>query len=401
MREALTGSRIRERRVIAGIKQAELARDIGISASYLNLIEHNRRKIGGKLLLKIATRLSVEPQSLTEGAEATLIASLRAAAADVGIANAEITRVEEFAGRFPSWAETLARMRAHVQTLNEKVEALNDRLSHDPHLAASMHDLLSTATAIRSTAAILTETDTLKPEWRARFQSNLHEDSRRLSDSAQALVMYFEGKNAAPPTAQSPLEELTQFLAEESDTFVDLDVSSVSAEAITERLAAAPSLRSDTAHQWARKIVLEAHEDAQKLPLRRLRARIDARGPDILMLARALDVPVAVLLRRLAALPELNAGLVSCDRQGTVLVRKTVEGMPSANRGDSALFRPLFQAMGQPGAVVTSRIGPLGRGRSFFDATAFCEIGKPRAYNAQPALQSIMLMLPEPAAQVP
>lgn len=74
--ESMTGSRIRERRVMQGIKQAVLANDIGISASYLNLIEHNRRRIGGKLLLDIAARLEVEPQALTEGAEAALLGLL-------------------------------------------------------------------------------------------------------------------------------------------------------------------------------------------------------------------------------------------------------------------------------------------------------------------------------------
>ncbi|MEO2038381.1 MAG: helix-turn-helix transcriptional regulator, partial [Martelella sp.] len=71
-RDTLTGSRIRERRIILGLKQAELARRAEISASYLNLIEHNRRRIGGKLLLDIAEILGVEPAVLTEGAEATL-----------------------------------------------------------------------------------------------------------------------------------------------------------------------------------------------------------------------------------------------------------------------------------------------------------------------------------------
>ncbi|MEL7082586.1 MAG: helix-turn-helix transcriptional regulator, partial [Pseudomonadota bacterium] len=88
-REGLTGSRIRERRVISGLKQADLARHVGISASYLNLIEHNRRRIGGKLLLDIARVLSVEPAALTEGAEAALIATLRDAAAKAGLAAAE------------------------------------------------------------------------------------------------------------------------------------------------------------------------------------------------------------------------------------------------------------------------------------------------------------------------
>ena len=65
-REGLTGSRIRERRVMAGQKQADLAKAIGISASYLNLIEHNRRRIGGKLLLDIAAALDVAPSSVVK-----------------------------------------------------------------------------------------------------------------------------------------------------------------------------------------------------------------------------------------------------------------------------------------------------------------------------------------------
>ena len=93
-RDSLTGSRIRERRVIAGLKQADLAQQAGISASYLNLIEHNRRRIGGKLLLNIAHVLGVEPSALTEGAEAALIAALREAANDGGLGVAEVERVE-------------------------------------------------------------------------------------------------------------------------------------------------------------------------------------------------------------------------------------------------------------------------------------------------------------------
>ena len=77
----MIGSRIRERRVMNGLKQSELARRAGISASYLNLIEHNRRRIGGSTLIRLAEVLGVPPALLSEGAEATLIAALREAAA--------------------------------------------------------------------------------------------------------------------------------------------------------------------------------------------------------------------------------------------------------------------------------------------------------------------------------
>ncbi|MGB5871554.1 MAG: helix-turn-helix transcriptional regulator, partial [Albidovulum sp.] len=45
-RLALTGTRIRDRRLLLGQKQADLARKVGISPAYLNLIEHNRRRVG-------------------------------------------------------------------------------------------------------------------------------------------------------------------------------------------------------------------------------------------------------------------------------------------------------------------------------------------------------------------
>ena len=127
-RDTLTGSRIRERRIMGGLKQADLARRAGISASYLNLIEHNRRRIGGKLLLDIAEALDVEPAMLAEGAEATLIAGLREAASDLPQLDVELDRIDEFAGRFPGWAELLAERHKRVMALERTVAALTDRL---------------------------------------------------------------------------------------------------------------------------------------------------------------------------------------------------------------------------------------------------------------------------------
>lgn len=79
---ALTGSRVRERRLQLGLRQADLARAAGISASYLNLIEHNRRRIGDEVLARLARALKVEAQTLSAGAEGVLVEDLRAAAAD-------------------------------------------------------------------------------------------------------------------------------------------------------------------------------------------------------------------------------------------------------------------------------------------------------------------------------
>ena len=71
-RDSLTGTRIRDRRSVAGIRQADLARQIGISASSLNLNEHIRLRIGGKLLTRVAEVLETAPEMLSAGAEGAL-----------------------------------------------------------------------------------------------------------------------------------------------------------------------------------------------------------------------------------------------------------------------------------------------------------------------------------------
>ena len=398
-REGLTGSRIRERRIMAGLKQAELARRIGISASYLNLIEHNRRRIGGKLLLGIAQTLDVEPQMLTDGAEAALIGSLREAALDAGLSEAEADRADEFAGRFPAWADVVADSRRRIGALERTVETLTDRMAHDPHLAASMHELLTTAAAIRSTAAILAETKTLEPEWRERFHANIHEDSRRLSDSAEALVGYLDMGEDDSEAIASPQEEVEAFFDARGYHFAELEAQGADHETVDDILADAAALKSVAALHIARNVLMQVAEDARHLSLSVLRNALGGAAPDPIALARALDCPVPLVLRRLAALPELAAGLVVCDRSGTVVFRKAVDGFSVPRFGACCPLWPLFSVLGQPGLVVHEAVQQLGRSPVPFDAYATSHVPGPARYNTPPPTQATMLILPRLAGE--
>ena len=94
------------------------------------------------------------------------------------------------------------------------LEAMNDRMSHDPHLSASLHEVLSALSSVRSTAAILAETEDIEPEWRARFHRNLHQDSERLALGAEALVSYLDTAGQADEQGiASPQEEVEAWLA--------------------------------------------------------------------------------------------------------------------------------------------------------------------------------------------
>ncbi len=393
-REALTGSRIRERRVMAGQKQADLAKEIGISASYLNLIEHNRRRIGGKLLLGIASALGVEPTALTEGAEAALISTLREAADDAGLSGPEAARADEFAGRFPGWADVLASAQRRIATLERTVETLTDRLAHDPHLAASMHELLTTAAAIRTTASILAETKTLEPEWRDRFHVNIDQDSRRLAQSAQALVSYLEADPESTPVASSPQEEVEAFLAAHRFRFATIEVAGQDTGAIEKLTQSAPELQSVAARYIARNVLHQVAVDAAAVPIATLTDAIERLGPDPVALGADLHQPVGRVLRRMAAIPDLRAGLLVCDRSGTVIFRKSIDGFIVPRFGACCPLWPLFSVLGHPGLVARARLAQLDRAPVEFECIATCETQAASGYNTAPLVQAVMLILP-------
>lgn len=394
-RDTLTGSRIRERRLILGIRQAELARKAGISASYLNLIEHNRRRIGGKLLVALAQVLGVEPSMLTEGAEAALIASLREAAADAGPQVAELDRTDEFAGRFPGWAEVLASNHQRISRLEQTVETLSDRLTHDPHLAASLHEVLSTAAAIRSTASILAETGELEQEWRDRFHNNLNEDSRRLAESSRALVNFLDESDSSAERRGVPQEEAEEFFLFHGYHFPDLEQEKCTP---AELIAAAPQLVSDSARMIARSALERYQSDARQMPLEDVTQIIQSEGMDPTALALRFNVTLPVVLRRLGVLPVdvlgQEAGLVVCDASGSILFRKPVGGFALPRFGASCPLWPVYTALQRPDVPLRRTVVQQGRSTFGFECLAVAWNHVPSSFDRDPLYHAVMLILP-------
>ena len=58
--KAWLGNKVRRLRRDQGLAQVEMARRLGISPSYLNLIEHNQRPLTLPLLLKLGQEFNVD-----------------------------------------------------------------------------------------------------------------------------------------------------------------------------------------------------------------------------------------------------------------------------------------------------------------------------------------------------
>lgn len=391
------GARIRAKRGDLGLRQTELARSCGISPSYLNLIEHERRRIGGALLRRIADALEIEPDLLREGAETTLTTAL-GAAADVHVAaGAELDRLDEFAARFPGWAQVIEAQHTEVERLQRIVAELSDRLTYDPFLSASMHEVLSSVTAVRSASAILANGGDISPEWQARFHRNIYEDSRKLATSTEALVGYLDAGGNTSGAATLPKDELEAWLAKR-----DWAVPAIEKDptcAVSEVLD--PEGMSAPARALAETYLARYAQDVATLPYEAFKQAVAQLGADPIALSSEFGVGLPLVFRRLAALVpadmpnEQVCGLVACDASGTLIYRKPVAGFDVPLYGAACSLWPLFHAIQRPMTPIIQDVRTVAREEQLFATLAFSELDYPSGYNKPAVVTSWMLISPQ------
>ena len=399
-RSPLTGTRIRERRTAQGVRQADLARAVGISPAYLNLIEHNRRRVGEDLLARLAAVLQLDLETLAEGAEGQLFDGLReAASAQSGRgAPAESERIEEFVGRFPGWAALLAERQARVAALERTVEGFSERMAQDPFLSSALHEVLSAVTSLRSTAAILVENDAIDAEWRTRFLRTIHEESLRLSDTAEALVGYLDTLDEAESGLSSPQEEVEAWLASRAFHLAELELARPpEPETI---IAGVAELASSAARALAAAHIVRARGDAQALPLASFLHALAEDGPDPARLAARFGAPLPRVFRRLASLPPGlgfdDVGLVICDGSGSFTFRRACPGFALPRFGAGCPLWPLYEALSRPMQPLRVVLELAARFPQRFLTYAICQPALPGGFDGPQVIESLMLVLPAP-----
>ena len=94
MSRPLIGRTVRRMRTERALTQQALAARLGISASYLNLIEHDQRAVTAAVLIKLTTVLGVDVAALSGNSERALEQGMREVFADPGLGVADIPDAE-------------------------------------------------------------------------------------------------------------------------------------------------------------------------------------------------------------------------------------------------------------------------------------------------------------------
>lgn len=160
--KAMLGHRIRRFRTDMGLNQKEMAAELGISSSYLNLIEHNQRPVTVPLLFRLGQSFDVDLQNFAEDDSARLMAELSEIFADSVFAKHQVSRNE-----------------------------IRDMVSAVPGVATAVCEL--------------------------------HTAYRQMWDAMQTALGDDEGRASVPPIGGSPLEEVRGYQEKAGNYFPEIE----------------------------------------------------------------------------------------------------------------------------------------------------------------------------------
>lgn len=414
MPDTIVGTRIRQRRREMGITQADLARAVGISASYLNLIEWNKRRIAGARLREIAEALELPLDDLEGSAERRLLEMLTefAHVPPLNALRIESDRTSELIARFPGWAKGLAALARSERDAAARAQTLSDRLSNDPFLGETVHRMLTRIAAIRSAADILTEYPELPADQRARFDRIIHEESQVLSQIGEALATYLDKAEDADRVL-TPLDEVEAVFEARENHFSEIEaavgalthsltdsrpisrhlkarelVDEQLGNMIDEVIAGQPQIKTAAARRRAQQALSDYAIGAILMPMTAFAERAATLRYDIETLAQAFSVEIEAVCHRLTALPRgkdvPRFGYFCANAAGTMIEMLGLEGLALPRYAAACPLWVLYRAQQSPEAAIRQRaLFPSGA-RFVFVARARHQgttgFGKPRHY---------------------
>jgi predicted transcriptional regulator/transcriptional regulator with XRE-family HTH domain len=349
-RKLFAGARVRRIRTSRGITQTRMANDLGISVSYLNLIERDQRPLTAAFLLKLASSYDLDLRSLTGNEDGDLADELVRVFTDPRLTGIDVPRAElrELAARSPGIAQALIRLHQaspaaaperegpladvvtmieaagnYFHALDTTAESLADELRlSGPDLNAAVVERLRARHAITVRAMPLE----VLPDALRRL--DLHARQLQLSESLDAASRGFAA------AVQLALIELKAELAE-----------TITAAGITDPLA-----------RRAATVALGKYAAAAVLmPYARFLAACEATGYDVELLQARFSRGLEQVAHRLTTLHRPGARgipffFLRVDRAGTISKSFAPGPSPIPVTGGCALWA-LYAAFDHPGEV--------------------------------------------------
>ena len=222
------GSKVRRLRRGQGVTQVEMAKRLGISPSYLNLIEHNQRPLTRSLQMKLAEGYDVDLQVFAEDEDARIVTDLVEILRDplFGSFSLAPKDLSDAVGAAPALGQAMIALYQGYRNLRADLDAVSERLSDDALISASTHELRTVLTSIRSFSEILRDYDDLDAEQRQRFLEILVKETGRLNQAVDRMVDFAKGEDLAGLGGlASAVDDVMDFIQNHNNHFPELETA--------------------------------------------------------------------------------------------------------------------------------------------------------------------------------
>ncbi len=400
------GPRIRRIRTNKGLTQTAMAEGLGISPSYLNLIERNQRPLTVQLILKLASVYKVEAEELQADAGPNVTA-LREVFADP-LLSGELpgdTELLEVADAAPNAMAAMVKLFRAYREQAERLTDLSDMLAREGR-----------ATAVAGTKLPVDEIRDVFEKRPNHFPA-LEEETEAFSvllkpgdDLSGALKAWLKTEHgivvrvlpvATMPNWRRRYDRHSQrlFISERLSIYDQL--REIAMEAVLMRMSVAIGaevkalkLSSDEARRLARFELARYAAHALMMPYRPFYEAAQRARYDIDVLRSRFGVSFEQAANRLTTLGREGAAgvpffMLEVDNAGNRFRRAGAQGFPQARFGGGCPKLAVHAAFGQPGQILVESV-EMPDGAEFLTIARTLE-GPQGAFHERPRRTAILL----------
>lgn len=367
-RKLFAGHAVRRLRRQSGLTQAAMAETLGISPSYLNLVEKNQRPLSAALLVRLAETYDFDPRALSAGEPGGGEAAIRRRLADPMFADLEIDRneVEEWLAGAPGGAEAFARAYDRIGV---------GGIADAPGIADPVNDVRRETERWRGYYADLdAQAEALADELRLGSGDLYGAIVERLRVKHQLTIRVLPVDVMPDLLRRLDLHarqlQLSETLDMPARTFAAaMQLAQIEARGEIEALAKGAGLADRAADRLFRRHLSSYFAAAVMMPYARFLRACEATGYDIELLQRRFGAGFEQVAHRLTSLQRVGARglpffMVRIDRAGQVSKRFSgASGSPLAEgEGRCPLWR-VHHAFDRPGQLVVQLVELEDRSR--------------------------------------
>lgn len=374
------GPRIRRIRNGLGLTQTAMAEGLGISPSYLNLIERNQRPLTVQLILRLAAAYHVEPEEL-QAEKGGIAAALKEVFADPLLA-AELPGPEELAAladAAPNAAAALVKLHRAFREGQERLTDLSEMLAREGRAT-----LLSSARLpIDEVREILENRPNFFPALEGEAEAFL----KRLDagdDLAGALKRWLAAEHhiavrilpvAAMPNWRRRYDRHSQrlFVSERLSPFeqlreIAMEAALIRMRVVIEAEVEALKLASDEARRIARFEMARYAAHALMMPYAAFLAAAQRARYDVDVLRSRFNVSFEQAANRLTMLARPGAAgvpffMLEVDNAGHKFRKGGADGFPRQRFGGGCPKLPVHAAFSQPQQILVEAVEMPDGGR--------------------------------------